>query len=150
MNIYEKYYKENLYPFQNGILKIVKHSKTPFYLTGGTALSRHYCPVRYSDDLDLFVNSDPHFSDWIEQLYIELMNQSQKEDFVVLTERIQRYDDYTQLYVSRRLGSESEMTLKIDLVNDVAPHYGEIEQDSVYLIMRNGNSWKFGGRKIEE
>ncbi|RLB77549.1 MAG: hypothetical protein DRH24_16060 [Deltaproteobacteria bacterium] len=26
---------------------------------GGTALNRHYSPVRYSNDLDLFVNRDP-------------------------------------------------------------------------------------------
>ena len=41
-------------------------------LTGGTALSRYYNPVRYSDDLDLFVNRDPEFSNWAERLYAEL------------------------------------------------------------------------------
>jgi len=51
-----EYYKENLYAFQDGILSIVKGIDAPFYLTGGTAISRHYSPVRYSDDLDLFVN----------------------------------------------------------------------------------------------
>jgi len=35
----------------------VKKSGTPFYLTGGTALSRGYFNHRYSDDLDLFVNN---------------------------------------------------------------------------------------------
>jgi len=54
MSEYEKYYKENLYPFQDGILAIVKRIDVPFYLTGGTALSRHYNPVRYSNDLDFF------------------------------------------------------------------------------------------------
>ncbi|MFH1146292.1 MAG: nucleotidyl transferase AbiEii/AbiGii toxin family protein [Pseudomonadota bacterium] len=34
----------------------------PFYLTGGTALSRHYFAHRYSDNLDLFVNKDPDFN----------------------------------------------------------------------------------------
>ena len=36
------YYREKLYPFQDGILKIVNDLRLPFYLTGGTALSRFY------------------------------------------------------------------------------------------------------------
>ncbi len=32
-----------------------KKLETPFYLTGGTALSRHYFNHRYSDDIVLFV-----------------------------------------------------------------------------------------------
>jgi len=32
-----------------------------FYLTGGTALGRHYLKHRYSDDLDLFVNRNNDF-----------------------------------------------------------------------------------------
>ena len=66
MSEYEKFYKESLYPFQDGILTIVKRTNVPFYLTGGTALSRHYSPVRYSDDLDFFVNRDSEFSNWAE------------------------------------------------------------------------------------
>ncbi len=53
MSAYEKFYREKLYPFQDGILAIVRPTDVPFYLTGGTAISRHYNPVRYSDDLDL-------------------------------------------------------------------------------------------------
>ncbi|MBN1663686.1 MAG: nucleotidyl transferase AbiEii/AbiGii toxin family protein [Deltaproteobacteria bacterium] len=49
-----KFYQETLYPFQDGILNIVKKLSTPFYLTGGTALSRHYFNHRFSDDLSLF------------------------------------------------------------------------------------------------
>ena len=55
MNLYAKYYREKLYPFQDGVLNIVKKSGTPFYLTGGAALSRGYFDHRYSYDLDLFV-----------------------------------------------------------------------------------------------
>ncbi|MDR1421550.1 MAG: nucleotidyl transferase AbiEii/AbiGii toxin family protein, partial [Coriobacteriales bacterium] len=35
---------------------VVQSCKTPFYLTGGTALSRIYYAHRFSDDLDFFVN----------------------------------------------------------------------------------------------
>ena len=31
MNALEKYYEENLYPLQNGVLNIVKKSRTPFF-----------------------------------------------------------------------------------------------------------------------
>ncbi len=54
-----EYYTTSLYPLQDGILKIVTHLNTPFYLTGGTALSRCFFHHRYSDDLDFFVNADP-------------------------------------------------------------------------------------------
>ena len=63
---YSKYYEENLYPFQDKVLRILKNCDLPFYLTGGTAVSRGYLNHRYSDDLDLFVNNDPDF-----QLHIE-------------------------------------------------------------------------------
>ncbi|MDZ7724261.1 MAG: nucleotidyl transferase AbiEii/AbiGii toxin family protein [candidate division KSB1 bacterium] len=56
MKSYEKYYRESLYPFQDGALKRVNAAETPFYLTGGTALSRHYFDHRFSDDLVFFVN----------------------------------------------------------------------------------------------
>lgn len=68
MNSYEKYYTENLYPFQDGVLNIVKKSNTPFYLTGGTALSRGYFQHRYSDDLDLFVNQDSAYPTYVQTL----------------------------------------------------------------------------------
>ncbi|MDR1421306.1 MAG: nucleotidyl transferase AbiEii/AbiGii toxin family protein, partial [Coriobacteriales bacterium] len=51
-----EYYEEKLYPLQDGIANVVQSCKTPFYLTGGTALSRIYYAHRFSDDLDFFVN----------------------------------------------------------------------------------------------
>ena len=99
MNEYEKYYEESLYPFQDGILSIVKRIDVPFYLTGGTALSRHYSPVRYSDDLDFFVNRDQEFSKWSERLYTELEIESRQGSFAVLYDRVVRYEDYVQLFV---------------------------------------------------
>ena len=37
MNLREKFYTESLYPFQDGVLKLVQKSDAPFYLSGGTA-----------------------------------------------------------------------------------------------------------------
>ena len=53
-------YNNRLYPLQDKVLALF--AATPFYLTGGTALSRGYYQHRYSDDLDLFVNGHPDFS----------------------------------------------------------------------------------------
>ena len=57
----EKFYQNRLYPFQDEILRLVQSLNVDFYLTGGTALSRHYLQHRYSDDLDFFVNNHPDF-----------------------------------------------------------------------------------------
>ena len=46
------YYKDTLYPLQDKVLKLIDSLQTPFYLTGGTALSRCYFNHRYSYDLD--------------------------------------------------------------------------------------------------
>jgi hypothetical protein len=49
MNSFARHYTQSLYPFQDGILRIVQGLALPFYLTGGTVLSRHYFAHRYSD-----------------------------------------------------------------------------------------------------
>ena len=46
----ENYYEEILYPLQNGALTTLAACEAPFYLTGGTALRRHYLGLRYSED----------------------------------------------------------------------------------------------------
>lgn len=46
------FYTNILYPLQDKVLKIIERANSPFYLTGGTALSRFYYPIRFSDDLD--------------------------------------------------------------------------------------------------
>jgi hypothetical protein len=129
MSEYEKFYKESLYPFQDGILNIVKRIDVPFYLTGGTALSRHYSPVRYSDDLDFFVNRDSEFSIWAERLYAELEMDSRRGSFTILSDRVMRFENYVQLFVQQQSRHNQMVIMKVDLVNDVAPHYGSIEWD---------------------
>lgn len=139
MSEYGKYYKESLYPFQDGILSIVKRINAPFYLTDGTALSRHYSPDRYSDDLDLFVNRDPGFSSWVERLYTVLERESRHGAFGILAGRVMRFDDYVQLVVEQQSVHHETVILRIDLVNDVAPHYGTIEWND---ILGRVDSWR--------
>jgi len=139
MSEYDKFYRESLYPFQDGILTIVKRIKVPFYLTGGTALSRHYSPVRYSDDLDFFVNRDLEFSNWTERLYAELETESRRGTFAILSDRVMRFEDYVQLFLQQQSWHNQRVTLKVDLVNDVAPHYGTIEWDDT---LGRVDSWR--------
>jgi predicted nucleotidyltransferase component of viral defense system len=125
MNSYAKFYEKNLYPFQDGILKIVKELNLPFYLTGGTALSRVFFQHRYSDDLDLFVNADQNYKNYIRQFISALQVEHRRGVFSFNTDRLITSDDYTQILLTK-----NEVILKIDLVNDIDVHFGEIVSNS--------------------
>jgi len=99
-----------LYPLQNRVLAIFKD--TPFYLTGGTALSRGYFHHRYSDDLDLFVNDHNGFERLVSEVFEKLRNQFPPAEVVV------RESAFCQIF----LGVEQ---LKVELINDVPAHVGD-------------------------
>lgn len=116
------YYTDTLYPLQDRVLSTVSKLKTPFYLTGGTALSRGYFHHRYSDDLDFFVNGDSNFAKYSELITFTLQN-----DFSVKTTH--KSDSYYSLLIDH--------TLKVELVNDVAHHYGKLEAKSFFPKVDN-------------
>src|SRR3990172_13412908 len=113
-----EYYSKNLYPFQDGILRIVSELNLPFYLTGGTALSRYYFQHRYSDDLDLFVNADPNYKNYIKLLIAALEVKENEGALTLHKNKLITLEDYTQVILSK-----NEATLKIDLVNDIGAHF---------------------------
>lgn len=121
-----EYYTKNLYPLQDGILNIVKELKLPFYLTGGTALNRNYFRHRYSDDIDLFVNKDINFNQHIEALYKVLQEKQRAGLFSIDYQRTRRSENFFQLFILKE-----DVELKIDLVNDVASHYGDFINNHV-------------------
>jgi len=135
---YSEYYEESLYPLQDGVLNSVGNCKAPFYLTGGTALSRGYYNHRYSDDLDFFLNNDPSFNDRVN----DVLRQLEKDGFSWSTERdFFRTDDFCTL---KARAHNKDILLKIDFVKDVAPHFGGVEEkplfvrtDSVMNILTN-------------
>ncbi|SVD37762.1 uncharacterized protein METZ01_LOCUS390616 [marine metagenome] len=127
MNDSAKYYTEKLYPLQNGVLSLVKKSKTPFFLTGGTALSRYYFHHRYSDDLDLFVANDPEYPTHVKTLLKSLTQEDEELNFYVDLKDINIGETYTQVMVTDK--TDSSTVLQLDLVNDVAAHYGELNND---------------------
>ena len=111
----DAYYEEILYPLQSGVLSTLAACEAPFYLTGGTALHRHFFAFRYSDDLDLFVNQDPGFTGHVDQALATLHARGYRFD----ADAFVRNDQYARVLVT-----QDEATLKVDFVNDSAPRFG--------------------------
>jgi predicted nucleotidyltransferase component of viral defense system len=103
----------------------VRESNTPFYLTGGTALSRHYYNHRLSDDLDLFVNGDDDFDDYGTIVFSELSAAEKEGDFIIDRQRLWKSENHIQIY----LHQGDEVSLRVDFVNDSAPHYGDFRKN---------------------
>ena len=97
----------------------MKESGTPFFLTGGTALSRFYYNHRYSDDLDFFIHNDDKYAHHV-QTILSLLTQS--ENISIDLSQISLEEKFTRIIVTDQLDKETE--LQIDFVNDVANHYG--------------------------
>ncbi|HLF86392.1 MAG TPA: nucleotidyl transferase AbiEii/AbiGii toxin family protein [Nitrospiria bacterium] len=114
------YYDKVLYPIQNKVIGFFKD--TPFYLTGGTALSRGYYNHRYSDDLDYFVNDHPDFLRMAERQINKLG--AAFEDLTVVA----RDTNFIRLFVSPE-------RLKIEMINDVPSHVGSLVKDSILGII---------------
>jgi predicted nucleotidyltransferase component of viral defense system len=108
----------------------VKELNIPFYLTGGTALSRHYFHHRFSDDLDLFVNSDASYNHYIDLLFQAFETRQKSGQFAIDYERLRKEENYTQFFlIGHATSHDKQAKLKIDLVNDIASHYGDFEYD---------------------
>jgi predicted nucleotidyltransferase component of viral defense system len=129
MNDSEKYYEEKLYPLQNGVLDIVQKAETPFFLTGGTALSRYYTHHRYSDDLDFFVINDSEYAEHVRIILHTLIEAENGGLFNLDRSSINKGKAYTQLFITAT--EKDEIELKIEFINDVAAHYGSITDDPI-------------------
>ena len=118
------FYLTSLYPFQDGVIRIMRTLNTPFFLTGGTALARGYLGHRYSDDLDFFVNDDSAFLEHVRRFEDALRNSSSEGMWQIDeagTIRSERFISFSLL--------RGDVLLKIDLVNDIAFRVGDIVQD---------------------
>jgi Nucleotidyl transferase AbiEii toxin, Type IV TA system len=108
------YYLNQLYPFQDQILRDFILIDSEFYLTGGTALSRGYLHHRFSDDLDFFVNDDPHFGLWADRVIQGLARSTHW-----VSQVLQREERYVRINLI-----QTEINLKIELINDVPSRIG--------------------------
>lgn len=115
------FYFDVLYPLQDQVLQALDRLDTAFYLTGGTASSRGYLNHRFSDDLDFFVNDHKDFHLWAER-FIQAL--SGNPDWS--TEIPQRDERFVRLALT-----QGEVRLKIEMVNDVPAHVGEIRHHPV-------------------
>lgn len=77
----------------------MKESGTHFYLTGGTALSRYYLNHRYSDDLDLFLNRDSNYPEYVDVLIKGLRGLEDKNQFAIDEKRIFKTVNYCRLFL---------------------------------------------------
>ena len=109
----DHFYKDILYPLQDKVLSQVAKNETPFYLTGGTALSRFMLNHRYSDDLDFFANRVTNFSSHVITFHKNLEGHFEK---VVI--------ENTQESYARIMVYTSNAELKIELVSDVGFRVG--------------------------
>lgn len=107
-----EYYRKTIYPLQDKAFPAFKGS--PFYLTGGTALSRGYYNHRYSDDLDYFVNFHPEFQR-LAQMQVDKL-------LMIFDSKVEV--DYKGEHFYRIFVTEER--LKIELINDVPSHIGSI------------------------
>jgi predicted nucleotidyltransferase component of viral defense system len=125
-----QYYEEKLYRIQDGILQGCADTKTPFYLTGGTALSRAYYHHRYSDDLDFFVNGDEDFKSHVFAVLDHLKTRGLTYDESGLS----MLDSFVSLYLK---DPDSDVEIKVDFVNDIELHYGGFNETAIYPKVDN-------------
>ena len=117
----ETYYSDKLYPLMDLALGLIRRTSAAFYLTGGTALGRHYLQHRYSDDLDLFVNRAEDFRQQVKEALEALRLGG------IAFEPGIAADDFVRVLARR-----DETPLKIDFVNDIAFHYGDLQEAAFY------------------
>lgn len=110
------FYFEDLYPFQDRVLQTITGLDTNFYLSGGTAASRGYLNHRFSDDLDLFVDDDPHFALWSARVIQALSHHNSWQCEILLQE-----ERFVRLVVI-----EASVSLKIECINDVPARVGSV------------------------
>jgi hypothetical protein len=115
------FYSAKLYPFMDKVLALIHQADTAFYLTGGTALGRHYLQHRYSDDLDLFVNAAGDFREQV----IKALEALRRGGIAV--EPGTAADTFVRI-----MAREDETSLKIDFINDVTFHYGDFQEAPFY------------------
>jgi len=115
-----EYYSKVLYPTQDKVIRLFKD--TPFYLSGGTALSRGYYNHRYSDDLDYFVNDHTDFLR-IAERQINKLGGAFNDLTVVAKDR-----NFVRVFVSPE-------RLKIEIINDVPSHIASFVNHSILGII---------------
>lgn len=120
---------EILTPLQNSFLQEFFLHTQDFYLTGGTALSAFHLHHRYSDDLDLFTQSDEPFQE-AQQLVHRVCSQLKVEHTAVRITtyfkhfRLGNAEDQLTLHFSRDFARQIQAPMRsgsilIDSIDDI-------------------------------
>jgi len=95
----------------------VRKLNTPFYLTGGTALSRYYFHHRFSDDLDLFLNNNKSYNSYVEDVFSALEENQAVGEYFIDYQRLRKEENYAQFFLKKIISPENmDVELKIDIV----------------------------------
>lgn len=117
----KNFYFNKLYPLQDSFLSVIQRIDQKFYLTGETVASRVYLHHRFSDDLDFFLNDIPEFNLWVDRIFNAMTKTKEwKLDILLREERF-----------ARCLIIDKEIELKVEFVNDVPSHRGDINTHPV-------------------
>lgn len=108
----------------------MQNCTTPFYLTGGTALNRAYLNVRYSDDLDFFVNDYRDFPALVDKTIEKIVEAAFDFDRKTLVVS----ENFVSLFLTHPDFSEK---LKIDFVNDIPVYFGKCEKSQIFYSTDN-------------
>jgi len=84
----------------------------------------------------LFVNSEPDYSRYVAQILNSLEENQKRLKFSIDYRRLRKEQHYTQIFLTQ---SENAADLKLDLINDIAAHYGELEHSKA---MGPIDSWR--------
>jgi predicted nucleotidyltransferase component of viral defense system len=106
-----------LYRIQDEVFYLLEGKLEDFYLTGGTALGRFYLNHRFSDDLDFFINDASNFQEQTQRLHKIL-----SENFTLIKEMTLDTPSFYRIWI------KGEVNLKVEFVNDVKFHAGQLNQ----------------------
>jgi len=121
MNYYDK-----LYNLQDRVMAITEFRNSPFYLTGGTALSRFCLGHRYSDDLDFFTNEKIDLLTEVKKIIKSIINAGFK------VEANNMSGTFARLFVS-----EDELNLKVDFVFEDLKYFGKTNSFDIFPRVDN-------------
>jgi hypothetical protein len=86
----------------------------------------------------LFVNQDKNYSLYVQQVFARFEAASLSGEFLIDYNRIQKYENYALFFLIKEFGNELT-ELKVELVNDIAFHYGGLIRDPVIGVT---DSWQ--------
>lgn len=116
------FFLRSIYPLQDAILGALSRVDTGLYLSGGTAAARVYLNHRYSENLDLIANDEPSFPLWAQRCVAGLSGLAGAASEVVVND-----PRFVRVLVSR-----SDVSVKVELINDVPARVGQLLSHPVF------------------